>query len=86
MDWSKLITLNFVSKAVSASSLSYSYSIETGMLRVYFPYLETVENSMISYEVKFDPKMIKSSQALFKDVRQVKGANFPLILENSLIL
>ena len=30
--------------------------------------------------------MIKSSQALFKDVRQVKGANFPLILENSLIL
>ncbi len=35
---------------------------------------------MISYEVKFDPKMIKSSQTLFKDVRQVKGANFPLIL------
>lgn len=30
--------------------------------------------------------MIKSTQSVFKDVCQVKGANFPLIVENSLIL
>jgi hypothetical protein len=86
MNWSKLVTLTFVSKTVNASSLSYSYSIDTGMLRVYFPYSETIENSMISYEVNLDPKMIKSTQTLFKDACQVKGANFPLIVENSLIL
>lgn len=51
-----------------------------------FPYTENVENTLISYEIKLDPKMIKSSQSVFKDVCPVKGANFPLIVENSLVL